>query len=454
MRSLTKDARALVGPACGLVSALLLAGWATAQDATSAPAQTPDASAPAAAPPPAPPPPLAERVVASVNDDIISSYDLDQRIRLLIVTAGIQPTNDNLPELQREALRSLVDERLELQELRREEKEQKFSIIASDADVDDEISDIAKQNNTTPDQLLASLAQAGVGVETFRGQLRAEISWQRWIRGRYGSRLRIGEEQIRQFQQRMAAEANKPKYLVSEIFIDAQRIGGMQPATDEANQLVTQIHQGAPFQGVARQFSADSTAANGGDAGWVTPGQFPAEVDQALEQMRPSSLSAPIVTKDGVYIVYLRDKQAGGNSILISLKQAAIALPADAPQDQVDAAKAKLEALRPQLHGCDNFETIAGKADGVVAGDLGEAEVKDLAPAFRDAALAMQIGEVSEPVRSDQGLHLLALCNKRSNAAEGMDHDQIENLLFGKELSMISRRYVRDLRNSADIETR
>jgi peptidyl-prolyl cis-trans isomerase SurA len=170
--------------------------------------------------------------------------------------------------------------------------------------------------------------------------------------------------------------------------------------------------------------------------------------------MRPSSLSSPIVTKDGVYVIYLRDKQAGGNSVLISLKQAAVALASDASPAQVDAAKAKLEALRPQLHGCDNFETIAGKVDGVVAGDLGEAEVKDLAPAFRDAALAMQIGDISEPVRSDQGLHLLALCNKRSNAAEGMDHDQIENLLFGKELSMISRRYVRDLRNSADIETR
>src|SRR5579872_359480 len=319
MRSLTKDARALAGPACGLVWAFLLAGSTMAQDAAPAPTQPADASAPA--PTPAPAPPLAERVVASVNDDIISSYDLDQRIRLLIVTAGIQPTNDNLPQLQSEALRSLVDERLELQELKREEKEQKFSIIASDPDVDDEINDIAKQNNTTPDQLLASLAQAGVGVETFRAQLRAEISWQRWIRGRYGSRLRIGEDQIKQFQQRMAAEADKPKYLVSEIFIDAQRVGGVQPATDEATQLIAQIHQGAPFQGVARQFSADATAANGGDAGWVTPGEFPAEVDQTLEQMRPSSLSAPIVTKDGVYVVYLRDKQAGGNSVLISLKQ-------------------------------------------------------------------------------------------------------------------------------------
>src|SRR5579863_3427600 len=141
MRSLFKNARALGGPAGGLVLTFLLTGSAIAQGAAPSPVAAPDASGqPAAAPAaaPAPPPPLAERVVASVNDDIISTYDLDQRIRLLIVTAGIQPTNDNLPELEREALSSLIDERLELQELAREEKEQKFSIIATDADIDDE----------------------------------------------------------------------------------------------------------------------------------------------------------------------------------------------------------------------------------------------------------------------------------------------------------------------------
>lgn len=129
-----------------------------------------------------------------------------------------------------------------------------------------------------------------------------------------------------------------------------------------------------------------------------------------------------------------------------------MAVPADAPQDQVDAARAKLEALRPQLHGCDDFEAIAAKVDGVQAGDLGEADAKDLAPAFHDAAVALQVGQVSEPVRSDQGWHLIAVCNKRSNGAQGLTHDQIERRLEGDQLAMISRRYLRDLANSAAID--
>jgi peptidyl-prolyl cis-trans isomerase SurA len=466
MRSLSKGVRALVWPATGLALALL-AGAASAQDATgAAPAAPPaaatdatpaaaatDASQPAAPPAaPTPPPGLYERVVASVNDDVISSYDLEQRMRLLIVVAGIQPTNDNLPEIQREALRSLIEERLELQELKHQEKEQKFSIIATDADVDDEVANTARSNNTTPAQLMAALAQQGIGAETYRTQLRAEISWQRWIRGRYGSRLTIGDDQIKAFQQRMSSEANKPRYQVSVVFIDAQRAGGQSAAMDEANQLINQLHQGAPFAAVAHQFSADSTAANGGDAGWITAGELPAEVDAAMEQMRPGQLSAPIPVKDGVYLISLRDRQAGGGAMMINLKQAAIALPADASADQVAAARAKLEALRPKLHGCDNFEAIAGKTDGVLAGDLGESDAKDLAPAFHDAAVALGVGEVSDPIRSDQGLHLIAVCSKRANGAQGMDRDQIQNRLFGEQLTMISRRALRDLTNSASIE--
>jgi peptidyl-prolyl cis-trans isomerase SurA len=448
MRLFLKNARTLTGSAAGLTLALLV-GW-------SAEAQGPQlaASAPAPVQLAGPPQPLSDDVVAEVNDDVITNYDILQRMRLLVVTAGIQPTREDIPELQRYALSSLIDERLEMQELRREEKDQKTSIIATDSVVDDVIGDYAKQNHMTTDQFLASLAQQGIGQDTLRAQLRAQESWQDWIRGRYGSRLRIGEDQIKAFQARMAAEANKPKYLISEVFIDAGKAGGMQQAMDEANQLLNQLHQGAQFQSVARQFSTDATAANGGDAGWVTAGELDPEVRDALDTLRPGALSAPIAVKDGVYIIYLRERQAGGSAVLINLKQAAIALPSDAPPADVDAARAKLEALRGQLHGCDQFEAIAGKTPGVLAGDLGEAEAKDLAPAFRDAALGLSVGDVSEPIRSDQGLHLLAVCSKRSNTAQGLDHDQIENRLIGEQLQMINKREIRDLRNSASIELR
>lgn len=408
---------------------------------------------------PAPPPPRAptgvsESVAAVVNDDIVSTYDLAQRMRLLIATSGVQPTEETLPQFQREALVSLVDEHLQFQELRRVEKEQKIEILADDAEINEEIDGMAQQNNMNRDQFMQFLGQRGIGADTLRQQLRAQISWARWIRGRYGSRLRIGEDQIAATQARLAAQSAKPQYNIGEVMIDASRVGGMPQAMQGAQQLVTQMQQGAPFPSVARQFSSLPTAANGGDAGWITAGEAPPEVEAVLEQMRPGQLSQPIPVKDGVYIVYLREKRAGGSATLVSLKQVAVALPQGAPAADEAAAREKLLALKPQIKNCETLEATAGKTPGLVAGDLGEAESADLAPQFRDAAETLKVGEVSDPIRTSAGLHLIALCGKRAAGATQANKEQVEQRLFGQQLSMIARRYMRDLRNSATIETK
>ncbi len=416
---------------------------------------------PAAAQQPAPPAagalpagPLSEAVVAVVNDNLISSYDLLQRIRLLAVTTGVQPTAESIPQLQQEALRGLIDERLQIQELHRVEKQQKITIVATEKEIDDEIKDIAKGNNTTAQSLLGSLETQGISSETFKDQLRASISWQNWIGGRYGSRIRIGNDQVTAVARQVAAAAAKPQYQISEVLIDSPRVGGIDNAITGANQLIEQLQKGAPFPAVARQFSSAATAANGGDAGWVSSGELQAEVEKALEDMRPGQLSAPIAVKDGVYIIYLRDKRAGADSLIVNLKQAAVILPADADSAKVAAAQAKLAALRPQIKGCADLEATASAVAGVVAGDLGEAEIKDLAPSFRDAANNLDIGQISQPIRTAAGLHLVAVCGKRHSGTESESPAQIENRLRGQQLALISRRYLRDLRNAATIETR
>jgi len=398
--------------------------------------------------------PMSESVAAIVNDDIISTYDLAQRMRLLIATTGVQPTQETLPQFQQQALVSLVDEDLQLQELRRVQKDQKITIIATDDEVKEEIAGMAQQNNLKPDAFLAALRSQGIGPETLYQQLRAQMSWQRWIRGRYGTRLRIGEDQIKATQARLIAAAAKPQYEISEVFLDASRTGGMDAAVKGATQLVAQMQQGAPFAAVARQFSASSTAAAGGDAGWISQGEMPAEVDAALEQLRPGQLSQPIPVKDGVYIIYLKDKRSGAGQTLVSLKQAAIALPATATAADVDAARAKLDGVRASIKDCATFEATAGKTPGVVPADLGEAELNDLLPDFKDAVQSLKVGQLSAPIRTKVGLHVLAVCGRRSAGAAQVDHDQIENRLTGEQLSMISRRYMRDLRTSATIETR
>lgn len=397
---------------------------------------------------------LSEGVAAVINDEVISTFDLAQRMRLLIATSGVQPTEQNLPQFQREALSGLVDERLQIQELRRVEKEQKIEIVPTDAEVDEQLTEMARENNANLQQFTNALAAQGIGIATLREQIRAQTGWQRWVRGRYGSRLRVGDDQVTAEMERISAAATRPQYQIAEVFIDAARVGGMEVAVNGATQLVAQIQQGAPFPAVARQFSASPTAATGGDVGWITAGEMPSEVDAALEQMRPGQLSQPIAVRDGVYIVYMRDRRAGASTQTVSLKQAAIALPQTAPEADVRAAAGRLGELRNRISGCEVVETEANQVQGVVAGDLGEAELKDLSPAFRSAVEGLSTGQTSEPIRTNVGLHILTVCARGAGGAGDVSREQIEGRIYGQQLSMIARRYMRDLRTAATIETR
>jgi peptidyl-prolyl cis-trans isomerase SurA len=398
---------------------------------------------------------LRQGVVAIVNDNVISSYDLQQRVLLLVATSGVQPTAQNTPQFEQEAVNELIDEALEMQEVRRAEKDQKFKIVADDDAVNHRIDEIAQQSPYKSGQrLLEAFANAGIEPATFRAQVRADISWQDWMHGRYGgSRLKISPAQVNAVVSEIEAQASQPQYLLGEILLDADHAGGMPQAEAAGAQLVTQLQQGAPFTQVARQFSSASTAATGGDAGWLSEAQLPAELRPVVEQLRPGELSRPIDAPNGVYIILLRDKRAGSTAELISLKQAAISLPPDATPQAVADAQRKLMALRGELKdGCDGLEARAAKVDGVVAGDLGEADLKDLKPEFRDAVRSLTAGQVSEPIRTDAGLHLIAVCGRRQAGVNIPPTDEIEARLKEQEISLISKRQLRDLRNSATIE--
>lgn len=397
---------------------------------------------------------IREGVAAIVNNDIISTYDLRQRILLLIVSSGVRPTAETLPGLEREARRDLIDESLQMQEIRRIENSRKLSIQPTDAEIEEEIDSLARQNNLTGPQLISSLAAAGVHPDSLRAQIRAESSWRRYVGGAFSGSVTVGEEQVERQLERVAASVSKPQYLVAEILLDTQRTGSLEATIEGAKQLVSQIQGGAPFSAVARQFSSAATAASGGDAGWVLAGDMPQQVEQALDQMRPGQLSQPIPVAGGVYIVYLRDKRAGAAATLVDLKQAAIRIAVDAPESEVEAAKAKLTALKPKITNCTDFEKVASAEAGVVAGGLGETDLGDLSPTFRDAIANLQPGQVSDPVRSEAGVHLVALCGRRAGGDNAPTRESVRDRLFEQELGMISRRELRDLRNSANIESK
>ena len=435
----------------GVAIAALLAGTAMAQTAPQEPAAAgtlnPAAGqTPPAAPPAAPEFQMADGILATVNDSVITGFDLRQRMLLLIAMTQVQPTPENIPAIQQEALNALIDERLQIQELANYE-----TLVVTDEEVNQEIATMAQEVGVTADAYLTFLEAGGIRAQTLRDQLRTQIGWQQLVGGRFQSRARVSKGAVDAAMRQLSEAASKKQYLIGEIYIEAARVGGQQAALNGATQLVQQMVQGAPFQNVAQQFSAAPSAARGGDAGWIVAGTVNPTLQAAMDQLEIGQLSRPIPVEGGVYIIYMRDKRDGASASLVQLKQVMVELPETASDAEVAVATQRLTALQPQLT-CDNMLQRATSEQGLLGADLGEADVQNLAPQFQQVARSATVGSVSTPIRTPLGLHLVGVCGRRVGGAEAPDPRAVENQLFRQNLANLGRRYMRDLREDALIE--
>jgi len=382
---------------------------------------------------------MTEGVAAIVNDDVISTFDVRQRANLLLTSAGIQSTPEMEQRARAQALRDLIDERLQLQEAR------EFDISIAAEEIDRRLADIARNNNTDIASLSQQLAQSGISITTLRAQIEADTAWSRLIGGLYGSRLRISDVEVRETQERIAASATRPQLQISEIFLPADTDAEFNEMEQGALRLLQEMQRGAPFPLVARQFSRAPSAAAGGDVGWIALTELAPELQSVADRLQPGEVSLPVRTPRGVYILAVRDRRAGapaGATSIVSLRQ-------------VSAPAARTNALeRLRRTGCDRLQREAGNIQDANYVDLGQATESDLAPAVRNRISGVAAGEASTVSTEGDQASVLFVCSRQTGGASIPSREQIESQLREQELNLLAERYLRNLRREATIITR
>ncbi|MEQ9608466.1 MAG: peptidylprolyl isomerase [Kiloniellaceae bacterium] len=241
------------------------------------------------------------RPAAVVNDDIISVLDLAMRVQLAVVAAGVEDTQEVRRRLTPQVLRSLIDERLQMQEAKR------LDISVTDLQVAGALEQIAQQNSMTEGQFLTMLRNRGIIPTTLIDQIRAQIAWQAIIQRRLRPNVVITPEEIEEVASRLTARRGAVERRVAEIFIPIESTAREAEAKANAERLFEELRQGANFAGLARQFSQSGTASLGGDLGWIRDGEMEEELNSVLAQMGPGEVSVPIRTVSGYHILFLRD---------------------------------------------------------------------------------------------------------------------------------------------------
>jgi peptidyl-prolyl cis-trans isomerase SurA len=395
--------------------------------------------------------PSVVKATAIVNGDVITQTDIAQRLALLAIAQGGQIPAEEIERLSQQVLRNLIDETLQIQAAKREKIEIKNS------DIDRTVQRVASNAKRTPEQLTAMLETNGSSIKSLRRQIEGEISWQRLQRAKIESGVSVGDDEVKAVLDRMNASKGTEEYRVGEIFLSATPANEAQ-TLDNANKILVQLRGGASFAGYARQYSEASTAAVGGDLGWVRPEQLPTVLADALRQLPAGSISNPIPVPGGFSILAVQDTRKiltrDPRDAVLSLKQVSIAFPKGTSRATAEPIVSRFSEAARNIGGCGGADRLATDFHGeIVTSD--QVKMRDLPPALQRLMMPMQVGQATQPFGSlEEGVRVLVICGRDELDAAAPTYDDVYNQINEERVNSRAQRYLRDLRRDAVIEFR
>ncbi len=390
------------------------------------------------------------RVVARVNDDAITDFDLSQRVLLAIRSAGLQDSPEMRQRLASQILHQMIDEKLQIQEAKR------LGVRATQAEVSERIAEIERAAGMVRGQFKQYLQSIGVSYEIASQQIEATIAWAKIVRRKVRPQVDVSEAEIDDALSRVRGNVGKTESRVAEIFVPIDRVDQADEAKRSADRIMEQLRRGAPFAAVAQQFSHGATAQRGGDLGWILPGSLDPALDAAIEKLPLKQASDPIRSPSGWHILYVIDRRpfatARPDDIRLKLVQLTLALPVNATPDETSRATADAQKAMAAVHQCTDLHAQARHLKGATSGEL-TLRVGDLAANHEmyEQIPKLSPGGAAGPFRVAEGLQVVSLCSKEG--ASGLPaREVIAQQILLQKLEAAGRRYMRDLRRLATID--
>ncbi|CAN5883918.1 peptidylprolyl isomerase [soil metagenome] len=391
------------------------------------------------------------RVLARVNDDAITDFDLSQRVLFAIRTTGLQDSPELRQRLAAQILRQMIDEKLQLQDAK------KLGLKASDSELQQRFMDIERGANMARGQFKQYLQSVGVPLDIAVQQIEAQIAWTKIIRRKVRPQVDVSETEIDDSLARARTNVGKTESRVAEIFVPVDRAELSDDAKRSADRILDQLKRGAPFGAVAQQFSQGATAQSGGELGWILPGGLDPTLDAAVEKLPVRQASEPIRSPAGWHILYVIDRRpfaaTRAEDTRLNLTQLTLPLPVNASPDEVAKANAEAQKAVAGVRTCADMHVRARELKGATSGDLAGVRVGDLQsnPQMFEQIPKLAIGGTAGPFRVAEGLQVVALCSRVGG--DGLPtRDIISQQILLQKLEAAGRRYMRDLRRQATID--
>ena len=383
-----------------------------------------------------------QAIAVIVNDEVISRYDVNQRVRLILVTSGIPATEENVKRIEEQAIKALIDEKIQIQEAI------KLKVPDSPDEINLMLDNIARSNQTTAEGILESITSQGVNSETLLNQIKSELLWNKIVRGRFGSYINISDEEVNIIYDRTIQNINNSQYDISEIFIGFEDESEEKEAKELTERLTEQLKNEIAFEPVAQQFSQSPSSGQGGFIGWVSEGQLDQDIISNIKNLEIGSVSNPIKTVNGYYIIKLNGKSEEGGKNPMKNQYDLISVSFDI-EDKIMAMDFSNDFV-----SCKRLDGLLETYNQKEVNVIGKRLLQELPKELHKELLEKNAGNALSPRFSKENIDIILICDRKDDIGIQVNRDVIEDNIYSQKMGMMSRRHLRDLRRDAVIEYR
>ena len=397
-----------------------------------------------------------DRIVAIVDQTVITEQELESRMRT--VTAQLKKQNTELPAenvLRKQILERLISDALQLQYAAQ------TGVKIDDNQLNKTIERIAEQNQMSVKEFSDALSADGISMTKFRADIRSEITIARLREREIESRVNVSESEIDNFLTTQSSNnENRDEFEISHILIRTPEEGTpeeIQKAKAKVDEAIKLLQEGSSFSKVSASFSDAPNALEGGNLGWKSATQVPTLFLDALKSMQTGEISQPLRSPNGFHILKLTNKRGGNSPLVIEQTHARHILIKLTEIVSESDAKKKMDGIKERLDNGEKFEVLARQfsEDGSASngGDLGWVNPGDTVPQFEKAMNELNDNQISEPIRSPFGRHIIQVLERRKqDMSKEAARLKARQEIRARKADEAYQDWVRELRDRAYVE--
>ncbi len=390
-------------------------------------------------------------IAATVNNKAISGQDLNNRIKLALISSGMPDTDETRRQLHEQILNMMINEQIQLQ------LGAEYKIKIDEATLMASIRDIEHQNNMPEGGLKKMLLTHGIPFVLMKQHLEASIIWREYIRERYRHLVQVSEAEVDHALRELASANKETRYHLAEIvlyFDDKQGVGSVKA---QANRIVGQLNQGAKFSMLAGQFSNAPSAARGGDIGWIPESKLDENTLPYLKALDTGQISVPIQTGKGFRIYFIRDKLSAGQFAkpvtTVSFKQVFIETPKEAFSFEIEESIKQTATLARQIKNCRTVEKMTERKKAKVQ-HVKDVPVQNLPPELKALLMSTEVDHATKPVYTGNGAMFFVICERKTTNPKEPEKEDVRAQLVDRKLQNVAEQELRTRRGGAHIDIR